>query len=75
METSTVSRIGEKGTVREPKLAIAVTTIGKGEFLAGYCEQADAEGLGHRLKIVVIPDRKSPPPALQGVQLPSLFRL
>jgi hypothetical protein len=40
--------------------AIVATTIGNGAFLDGYCEQARIEGIADDLKIIVIPDRKSP---------------
>lgn len=42
------------------KTCIVVTTIGNGEFLDEYCNQADTEGLGAAFRIIVIPDRKSP---------------
>ena len=42
------------------KICIVVTTINTGEFLDDYCAQADAEGLRDRLRVVVIPDRKTP---------------
>jgi len=42
------------------KFAIVVTTIGKGDFLDIYCQQASIEGLRHHLRIIVIPDQKSP---------------
>ena len=42
------------------KICIVVTTINTGEFLDDYCTQADAEGVRDRLRVVVIPDRKTP---------------
>lgn len=47
--------------MRAPRLAIVVTTIGDGEFLAGYDRQSKAEGVRDRLRVIVIPDEKSPP--------------
>lgn len=44
----------------KPQLAIVVTTINKGDFLDVYCQQSDAEGWREHLRIIVIPDRKSP---------------
>lgn len=44
----------------KPKIAIVVTTIGGGEILEGYCKQADIEGVRNQLKIIVIPDKKTP---------------
>lgn len=44
----------------KPQLAIVVTTINKGDFLDAYCQQADAQGWREHLRIIVIPDRKSP---------------
>jgi hypothetical protein len=46
--------------INGPKICIVVTTINSGDMLEGYCRQADAEGVRERLKIVVIPDYKSP---------------
>jgi hypothetical protein len=42
------------------KTCIVVTTINSGEILAGYCRQAEAEGVREHLRIVVIPDKKTP---------------
>jgi Reversibly glycosylated polypeptide len=47
------------------KICIVVTTINTGEFLDDYCTQADAEGVRDRLRVVVIPDRKTPPELYQ----------
>lgn len=47
------------------KICIVVTTINTGEFLDDYCTQADAEGVLDRLRVVVIPDRKTPPELYQ----------
>jgi hypothetical protein len=41
------------------KICVVVTTINTGEFLDGYCAQADADGVRDRLRVVVIPDRKT----------------
>lgn len=46
--------------MRKLRLALVVTSIGKGDFLDGYCRQADVEGLRGLLRIIVIPDRKTP---------------
>jgi hypothetical protein len=42
------------------KFAIVVTTIGNGDFLADYCQQAEAEEVREQLRIIVIPDQKTP---------------
>lgn len=46
--------------MRKNKIAMVVTTVGSGSFLAGYCGQAEREGVKDRLKIIVIPDKNSP---------------
>ena len=47
-------------TEKQPKTCVVVTTINGGDILDGYCKQAEAESMRDRLRIVVIPDRKSP---------------
>jgi hypothetical protein len=42
------------------RICIVVTTINSGELLEDYCGQAEREGARNRLRIIVIPDRKSP---------------
>src|SRR5207247_10425610 len=42
------------------KICIVLTSINTGEVLDGYCRQADDEGVRERLRIIVIPDRKTP---------------
>ena len=44
----------------KPKICVVVTTINTGEFLDDYCTQADADGVRDQLRVVVIPDRKTP---------------
>ena len=43
-----------------PKMCIVLTTIHSANLLEDYCQQADIEGFRNRLRIIVIPDRKSP---------------
>ncbi|MGZ4966324.1 MAG: hypothetical protein ACXV97_04040 [Chthoniobacterales bacterium] len=42
------------------RTCIVVTTINKGDVLDGYCRQIEAEGMRDRVRIIVIPDRKTP---------------
>ncbi len=42
------------------RTCIVVTTINKGDVLDGYCRQIEAEGMRERVRIIVIPDRKTP---------------
>lgn len=42
------------------KFCVVATTIGKGDFLDGYCKQAELEGVKENLEIIVIPDKKHP---------------
>ncbi len=42
------------------QICLVVTSITRGDILDGYCAQAQAEGLGDQLTIIMIPDRKSP---------------
>jgi hypothetical protein len=43
-----------------PKTCIVLTTINSGGVLDGYCQQGETEGVRDQVRIVVIPDRKSP---------------
>lgn len=43
-----------------PKTCVVITTVNHGDLIDGYCRQAEAEGVRDSLRIVVIPDRKSP---------------
>lgn len=42
------------------RTCIVVTTINKGDILDGYCRQIEAEEVRDRVRIIVIPDRKTP---------------
>jgi hypothetical protein len=44
-----------------PSIAVVVTTIGKGDFLADYHAAVSEEQAADRVEFIVIPDRKSPP--------------
>jgi hypothetical protein len=46
--------------MKQNKICIVLTTINSGDILDGYCKQAEAEGVRERLRIIVIPDRKTP---------------
>jgi hypothetical protein len=43
-----------------PKIAAVVTSIGRGDFYDGSCKQAEAEGGKENLRLIMIPDRKTP---------------
>ena len=47
-------------SLAKPKICVVVTTINRGGFLDDYCAQADADGVRDQLRVVVIPDRKTP---------------
>ncbi len=42
------------------RTCIVVTTINTGDVLDGYCRQIDAEEVRDRVRIIAIPDRKTP---------------
>src|SRR5436190_7822867 len=42
------------------RTCIVVTTINQGEVLDGYCRQIDAEEMRNRVRVIVVPDRKTP---------------
>ncbi len=44
----------------KPKICVVLTSINTGDLLDGYCERAAAEGVADHLRIIVIPDRKTP---------------
>jgi hypothetical protein len=44
------------------KTSIVLTTINSGDILDGYCRQAEAEGVRGDMRLIVIPDRKTPDP-------------
>ena len=44
----------------DPRFAIVVTTIGRGEFLEVYAAKLAEEGLLERTTLIVIPDHKTP---------------
>ena len=46
--------------MNKPKICIVMTTINSGDVLDGYCKQARNEGIDNYLRVIVIPDRKSP---------------
>jgi hypothetical protein len=48
-----------------PSIAVVVTTIGRGEFLADYSAAVTEEHAADRVEFIVIPDRKSPPELFQ----------
>ena len=61
MDAPRVSRLRENTSVSKPKLALVMTTIGEGALLEDYCRQAEAEGWRDSLRLIVIPDKKTPP--------------
>lgn len=42
------------------RVSIVLTTINAGGILDGYCQQAEAEGVRDQVRMIVIPDRKTP---------------
>lgn len=42
------------------KIGVVVTTIGKGEFLEGYCNAAEKAGLRETVTFYIVDDRKTP---------------
>src|SRR5271157_5783347 len=42
------------------KIGLVCTTVNNGEFLRGYCNQIEKEGLRDDVTIYVIPDEKTP---------------
>lgn len=44
-----------------PETSLVVTTIGRGEFLADYYAAIVHEQIAERVRVIVIPDRKTPP--------------
>jgi len=46
--------------VQMKKIGLVCTTIGNGEFLDGYCQEIDRQGLRDDVMIIIIPDLMSP---------------
>src|SRR4051812_42916390 len=44
----------------KPRTSLVVTTINRGDVLDGYCQQIAGEGLRDSVRIIVIPDHKTP---------------
>ncbi|MBV8780780.1 MAG: hypothetical protein JO353_05220 [Phycisphaerae bacterium] len=53
--------MGTAAHLGKSSIAVVVTTIGRGDFLADYFTGASAEHVLDRTRFIVIPDRKSPP--------------
>lgn len=46
--------------MKNQRTSIVLTTINAGGILDGYCQQAEKEGVKEQLRLIVIPDRKTP---------------